>query len=457
MNRRLRIVQAIHTFPPVSQAGSEIYTFNLAKELARQHHVTVFYRIADQNREEYELQRGVHDGVDVCTVNNTFRNFRTFEDTYRNEAIAKRFGELLDEIKPDIVHFQHLTCLSTTCVQQAKQRNIPVVYTLHDYWLICPRGQFVRRDLSLSEKPENVRCVQCMAYQLDIEGGAAKVAEYSGKLSPNLSASQSLSEMVRRKLSQSSAHTFFAGQTKAIGQIQERTRHIKEMCSLVDLFIAPSRFLMEKYKDFGIPEEKAIYSDYGFDDSLFANFTNTPSEKIRFGYIGTLIPTKGVHTLIEAFNQIDDPRAELVIWGKDVGYEGVPDYGTYLEGLVRNPKIRFGGEYDNKKIAEVLAGIDVLVVPSLWYENSPLTIHEAFMAKIPLIVSGIGGMAELVQDGVDGLHFQMGNVKDLAAKMNSILEHPSRIAELSSRAPKVKTIQEDAGDILTIYDALLID
>jgi glycosyltransferase involved in cell wall biosynthesis len=153
MARKLRIVQAIHTFPPVSQAGSEIYTFNLAKEFSRQHEVTVFYRVADPAWEEYEIQRGVYDGIDVCTVNNTFKNFKSFEDTYRNDLIAKKFGELLDEIKPDIVHFQHVTCLSTTCVHEAKKRGIPIVFTLHDYWLICPRGQFVRRDLTLSEQP----------------------------------------------------------------------------------------------------------------------------------------------------------------------------------------------------------------------------------------------------------------------------------------------------------------
>src|SRR5579862_3384773 len=163
----MKILQVIHTFPPISQAGSEIYTFNLSKELAKHHELFVAYRVADANRPEYDVQRGKYEGLGIWTINNTFRNFKSFEDTYRNDEIAARFGKFLDEIRPDVVHFQHVTCLSTTCVHEAKKRKIPVVFTLHDYWLICPRGQFVKRDLTLSEEQDDVSCVQCMAYQLE--------------------------------------------------------------------------------------------------------------------------------------------------------------------------------------------------------------------------------------------------------------------------------------------------
>jgi glycosyltransferase involved in cell wall biosynthesis len=293
-----------------------------------------------------------------------------------------------------------------------------------------------------------------MSYQLDIDGGAKKVTEILGKLPPNLSSSSSVVESVKRKLFQYSARAFFAGQKKAIGQIQDRTQHIKEMCGMVDLFLSPSKFLITKFKEFGIPEEKMIFSDYGFDILPFANFKRTESKKIRFGYVGSIIPTKGIHVLIEALNKIADARAGLVIWGKDVGYDGVNNYSEYLKGIVKNPAIRFAGEYDNKKIAEVLADIDVLIVPSIWYENSPLTIHEAFLAKTPLIVSGIGGMAELVKDGVNGLHFCMGDARDLAAKIISILDNPSLISELAKNASEVKTIQENAEEITQFYASL---
>src|SRR5436309_2722012 len=147
----MKIVQVIHGFPPENMAGSEVYTFQLSRELLNHHEVCVFHRIADPSRPEYEIERGEYDGVPVCRINNTFRNLKSFVDTYRNELIGRKFGELLNEIKPDIVHFGHVTCLSTTCISDAKQRNIPIVYTLHDYWLLCPRGQFVKRDMTIDD------------------------------------------------------------------------------------------------------------------------------------------------------------------------------------------------------------------------------------------------------------------------------------------------------------------
>ena len=124
----MRIVQVIHGFPPYNTAGSEVYTYNLSRELAKKDEVYVFYRIADPKREEYEMSFGNYDGLNVCTINNAFKYCDSFEKTYSNDIISKKFGGFLDEVKPDIAHFGHVTCLSSTLIEEAKKRNIPTWY-----------------------------------------------------------------------------------------------------------------------------------------------------------------------------------------------------------------------------------------------------------------------------------------------------------------------------------------
>ena len=190
------------------------------------------------------------------------------------------------------------------------------------------------------------------------------------------------------------------------------------MCSLVDLFISPSNFLRLKFEEFGIPKDKIIYLHNGFDLKLFNNLSKKKSQKIRFGYIGTFIPSKGIHILLDAFNNIKTKNVELRIHGAPQSYhQGFIDYPSYLRSLGKRNNILWFGEYNNDDIAMILSEIDVLVVPSIWYENAPLTIHEAFMASVPVITSNIGGMKELVRDGENGLLFKAGDSGDLTAKM----------------------------------------
>ena len=116
--------------------------------------------------------------------------------------------------------------------------------------------------------------------------------------------------------------------------------------------------------------------------------------------------------------------------------------------------IHFKGAYDYKDISTVLSNIDVLVVPSIWYENSPLVIHEAFLAGIPVIASNLGGMAELITHRKNGLLFEPGNIDDLIDKMNIFIRNPSLVQEYSQKT-KVRSIKEDVGEILRIYESLL--
>ena len=451
----MRIVQIIHGFPPHNIAGSEVYTYNLSQELARKDEVFVFYRIADPEKEEYEMTSGEYNGIQICMINNTFKLCDSFEKTYRNDIIAERFGQFLDEVKPDVTHFGHVTCLSTTLIAEAKRRKIPVVFTLHDFWLFCQLGQLLKQDLSRCNGPNNSECTRCMAPQLAIQGSAKRVLEFVKKKAPNFQ-TKALQGKFLKEIHRQYVKASFLFQAGAHSEIQKRNTHIKEMCSLVDLFIAPSKFLLRKFIEFGIPGRKILYYDYGFDTALFEDAIITESQKIRVGYIGTFIPSKGVHVLLEAINSIQNQDVELRIHGKFVPYHpGFEDYPDHLKAMGKRDNILWLGEYDNRSIARILSEIDVLVVPSIWYENSPLTIHEAFMAGVPVITSNIGGMAELVEDGVDGFHFQVGDSKDLARKIQTLINDRCLIERLRKNIKPVVAMEEHVLEVRELYCGLV--
>jgi glycosyltransferase involved in cell wall biosynthesis len=103
----------------------------------------------------------------------------------------------------------------------------------------------------------------------------------------------------------------------------------------------------------------------------------------------------------------------------------------------------------------VFRAIDALVVPSLWYENAPLTIREAFASHTPVVASRCGGMAESVRDGIDGLLFVPGNVADLTATLRRLIREPELIPTLSRQTPAIKTVAAHAVELETAFRQLM--
>jgi glycosyltransferase involved in cell wall biosynthesis len=445
----MRIAHVIHAYPPFSRAGSENYCYALACEQARRHDVHIFHRIADAGRPEYEVTEDRVGVLPVTRINRTFRDLRSFEETYRSAAVDTAFGAFLDRVRPDIVHFHHVTCLSTTCVCEAKARGVPVVYTLHDFWLFCPRGQLLRRDLSVCSTHTDADCVRCMAYQLRLSGGRVAVRAL-GARAPWLKRLKLATTLYYRLASRP-----FRSDTAVVERIRARTAHILEVCSLVDQFIAPSRFLRDRYIEFGIPAEKLVSHDYGFDLTGWKRATNRkPEGPLRVIYLGTWIPPKGLHVLVEAFRELDSKRAVLDVYGYAAPYDGV-DYEGHVRRLaVGAPNIRFVGAYTPDALPNILANADVLVVPSIWYENSPLTIHEAFLAGVPVVTADHGGMAELVKDQVGGLTFEAGNPLSLRRVLRRLIENSALLQELRENIPSVKSIERNADELDATYHAV---
>ena len=233
---------------------------------------------------------------------------------------------------------------------------------------------------------------------------------------------------------------------------------MREICNEVEMFLSPSEFLREKFIEFGIPERKILLVKHGINETLFAN-CGARKEKGRliFGFIGTILPAKGLHILIEAFNKLNhNDKSNLRIYGKLYPYNGFEYYPEYIKKIgLNNQNIHFMGDFDNRQIGEIFAGIDILVVPSIWLENAPLTIQEAFCAKVPVIASRIGGIPEIVTDSLNGLLFNLGDTDDLAEKIKFVIDNPGVISKFKGNIPEIKNIAENAQEIEELYISLI--
>ncbi|HVB22463.1 MAG TPA: glycosyltransferase [Ktedonobacteraceae bacterium] len=402
----MKIVQVIHGYPMRYNAGSEVYTQGLAQALAARHEIHVFTRQQNKFLPDYLLSKE-QDPTDRRIALHIINITQTL-DQYRHIEVDKCFGALLDSISPDVVHIEHLNHLSTSLVLEAKQRNIPIIFTLHDYWLMCPRGQFI---------------------QIRSKNGADLWPLCDGQ--------------VDHVCAERCYARYFSGNPSEVGidiaywtnWVSRRMAHIREISQAINIFIAPSRYLLRRFQEyFGLPEEKLVYLDYGFHHSRLVGRQRILEKDFTFGYIGTHLPAKGVHHLIEAFGYISGD-VRLRIWGrtKEVETEGLYALVNQLPEHLRE-RIEWMSEYSNSDIVQdVFNRCDAIVVPSIWVENSPLVIHEALQAHLPVITANIGGMAEYVQHERNGLLFTHRDPSSLAKQMQRLVDNPALARQLGAR------------------------
>lgn len=445
----MRIIHVVQGMPPESLGGTEMYAAHLSGALRRRgHEVRVFTRVNDPKRPEYAVDTTVSpDGLPVTRINNTFTRLDTFSSSYLNPAVAQYFGKFLDTAAPEIVHFHHLMYLSTTCVQEAVRRSIPVVMTLHDYWLICQRGRFLKPDLSQCAGQSEEGCARCFAYLL-----SGKLTPVYQRLKPVPGEHLWLRDWLRWLYAKYTA--LRPPSAEACRQITQRMAHIHEVCAAVSLFLAPSRFLREQFLAFGIPAEKILFSEYGMSPMLLHNGKPRHSgAPVVFGYIGVVDPVKGIHHLVEAAAPLT--KAELRIYGGEADYAPYPDRGKFLAQLRSSPHIRMMGRYDNHELGRILSEVDVVVVPSIWYENAPLVIREAFLAHKPVVTAAFGGMREWIQEGKNGLLFRPRDVADLRRVLEQFVADPTLVEKLSHHFPPVRSIADDAEIMEAHYLSLI--
>jgi glycosyltransferase involved in cell wall biosynthesis len=325
--------------------------------------------------------------------------------------------EFLLEHKPDVVHVQHTLYLGVDLLREIRNTlpDAAIVYTLHEYYAICNRGGLMVRTLEeeLCDHDSPQRCHECFP--------------------------------------ETSPAEFFL-----------RKRFIKSHLALVDHFLAPSRLLVDRFVAWGIPPDKIDVSENG----RVAPGRVEPDQRTsrnRIGYFGQLNFHKGVLVLLEAMRILAQGDGtgvnghlapELHLHGANLQWQPLEFQEEFGE-LVDSPNVAFFGEYPKENLPDLMAAVDWIVVPSLWWENSPVVIQEAFQYGKPVICSGFGAMAEKVTDGVNGLYFRRGDPEDLAATIRRAAASPELWAELRAGIPPVRPIDEDVDSLIRIYRNLV--
>jgi glycosyltransferase involved in cell wall biosynthesis len=245
------------------------------------------------------------------------------------------------------------------------------------------------------------------------------------------------------------------------GAIFQRELFLKDHLGLADAYISPSRFLIDRYVAWGLPAQRFHFIENGLDVTApaAARPLSANGRRNRFGFFGQVTEFKGLHILLDAIARV--PRniwgdASLCIFGGNLEHQ--PEaFRTRFAALLESAgnRARFYGSYRSEELPRLMQQVDWAVVPSIWWENSPLIIQEAFLHRRPPIVSDIGGMAEKVVHGETGLQFRAGSPEDLADRLRDALTQPDLWARLSGAAPRPPDLVQFAAEHLALYRELL--
>jgi len=428
----MRILYVVHGLPPEAVGGVELQTAQLAAALGREHAVGIFTVRADPTVAEYEVDEHVQEGCQVWRVNHRYTDLASFEGTYRNAHIDARFDAVLERWRPDVVHVQHLIGLSVGMLEGAKRRGLPLVLTLHDYWFGCPKGQRIREGLALCHDIDRQLCVPCLKPQ-NYELRAPRTS--LGRWLRNLRAPSR--RRGRRLLAAYDAD-------------------MQRILALPDALVTPSEFHRGMYCRQGVDPARTHVIACGLPAAPGVPIRRRAGRPFRIGLLGTLIPSKGAHVLVEAYGLLGRPEATLDLHGAWVPFHGDTGYRERLEVRARAlpGSIRFHGRYEPDAVPGILAGLDALVVPSVWYESFSLVVREGFLAGVPVVASGHGAMAEAIEHGVNGLLFRPGDADDLAAQLRRLMDDPALWERLATHPQRVASVADSTARHLALYAAL---
>jgi len=462
----MRILHTLHDYLPDQVAGVEVYTNRLAHRQAVEtdNTVAILFATIDPARPTGSYKVAREGDVDLFPVVQN-RDWRRFEQTWRDSRLTSALEAIFDDFRPELVHVQHLMNIGLPLVELAREREVPLVMTLHDQWWACAAGgQRFRADRQRCDDLVAARCARCTSTlvgpALSIRGRrqrghAVSKAELKAASSGASGTPRQPEGPERRvgplngiaSLATAAARFSWTGAVSIGGRarIESRWRVMRGLAESVDRFIAPSDEILEAAVEFGFPRGRIIRLSHGFPSPRVVG-QPLPERLGRFGYVGSLVPHKGVHELVRAFNAMPE-NVSLDVYGSPVD---APSYFAELKSLAVHTGICFHGERPPAEIPAILANLDCLVAPSIWKENAPLNVQEAFLSGRPVVASDLGGHRELLAGG-GGLLYPPGDEVALAAALRRLVEEPGLGLRLAASVPPVGTLDEHVGRLDGIY------
>jgi glycosyltransferase involved in cell wall biosynthesis len=367
------------------------------------------------------------------------------EIDYDNHLAAQYFRQILNSFSPDVVHFFHLHRLGTGLIEQAAQAGIPAFMTPTDFWAICSTAQLLLCNGRVCSGPSRYsgNCVKHFV-QNTRKGLLGKITRYLP--TPLVDFLVYLTQ-----LGVMPAYPHRREVTATGNRLGINIARLNQLNRIV----SPTSLMTERLVKYGVLPERILQSAFGIDVTATNTLRSPPRQPLRIGFIGTLAQHKGCHVLIEAFKNLPVGLAIVKIYGSATDF---PDYASGLKQLADNRgDIEFCGTFPNANIAEVLADIDVLVVPSLWYENTPLVVYSAQAAQCPVVASNFGGLSDVIKHESNGLLFKAGDSMALSNCLSRLIDEPHLIEQLSIRARQPKSTVTYVNELLTIWQSQQIN
>lgn len=447
----MRLLYVTNGFPPTALGGVEVYTWEIARAMARRGHtVWVFCRESDFQRPDYELIRDEVDGLSILRVVNDFKKAHRFSHTYVDDRIEEIFLGVLREIQPDLVHFQHLIGLSARLPRQARSLGIPVLMSLHDFWPLCHRVHLLNRWEQPCPGPfQGGDCVICVRGPRS----TSRLHSLLRAIKPWLPAP--IFSWIMRRIGGATLASWDEVNQK---DFQERYEIFREALMSCALLVVPSAFVREMFRQNGItqPEIRVLPLGISLPDSKTVPDPRDPGERkeLRIGYIGWFGSPKGVHLLIEAFRRIPDEGLSLHLFGPI--YESHPYYRWLRELGGIDHRIVFRGPFAPENRSWIYRSIDLLVIPSIGPETFSRVAREALVHRVPVVASRTGALPEVIRDGVNGFLFEPGNVESLFQVLQRVVHRPSILRELDVPGPaQILSIEDHVQALERVYREVL--
>lgn len=240
-----------------------------------------------------------------------------------------------------------------------------------------------------------------------------------------------------------------------------RERYIKSFFALIDAFISPSHFLRDRYIAWGLSANKIHVIENGLpvEEKVPIRQLTENGQRGRFAYFGQINPYKGLDIVLDAFAVLPKrikKQVSLDIFGSGLEWQSTEYKDKIKARLEANSNIvHYHGPYEAHEMQRLMKEVDWVVMGSIWWENSPLVIQEAFKFGRPVICPDIGGMAEKVQDGINGLHYRARDSVSLAALIESVISNYELYEKLCAGLPKAPTIDDCVATHLKLYNKCL--
>jgi glycosyltransferase involved in cell wall biosynthesis len=401
--------------PNVSRGGAEIAAYQLYKSLKSRPGVTASFFAASGDRFSERLGARIQQPFGPDEFVYTGAGFDHWIHANPDPEFPAALTALLQELRPDIVHLHHYTNFGVETLLHIRRTlpNASILLTLHEYLAICNHfGQMVKRpSLSLCERSGWRDCARCFPER--------------------------------------SEQDFFL-----------RERYLKRFFQLVDHFISPSKFLADRYVAWGIEPSLFSVIENGMPEHNLPEAPSLPPlrDGLVFAFFGQISRLKGIDVVFDAAALLEKEDVSGLHIDIHGDYSGQPPelraaFERRLENLPAN--LRYCGSYENTRVHELMRSAHAVLVPSVWWENSPLVIQEALLNRRPVICSDIGGMAEKVRDGLDGIHIRAGSAHALAALLKRLAADPDSLTRLQATMAQPPSLRETTQKTLQLYRNLL--